>query len=219
MATTCLTNSFKQELLSASHCFMQPVTCTGSAASAATSVTSVSSVAGIAVGMSVAGTNVQAGTVVASVDSTSAFTLSKPTTGVISGGTFTLSGDVFKICLIKPSPVATYDATLANYSAIGADEVAGTAGYSTGGLVLTNVSPALSSGVGYVTFAPDPAWPGSSFSAVAAVVYNSSRRNGAVAGRTVGVFDLGGTQTVSGGGTFTLVMPVASSTQALIRLS
>jgi hypothetical protein len=218
VAVTCLTDTFKQELLMGGHCFMQAVTATGAAASAATSVTSVSSVAGIVTGMSVSGTNVATGSVIASVDSSSSFTLSKPTLGTISGGTFSLAGDVFKMCLIKPSPSNTYDATLANYSAVGTDEVTGT-GYTAGGVVLSNVSPALASGVGYVTFSPDPSWPGASFSTVAAVIYNTSKRAGAVSGRTVGVFDLGGTQTVSGGGTMTLVLPVSAYGTALIRLS
>jgi len=227
MATTALTNSLKQELLFGAHCFAGAVAPTGSASSASTSVTAVSSMSGVVVGMNASGTNIAAGSVVASVDSTSSFTLSKATTGAIAGGTINLVGDSYKICLIIGTPSLTYDATLTNYgtgsgtptsSNIGTDEVSGT-GYTAGGLALTNVSPALASGVGYVTFSPDPSWPGSSFSTSAAVVYNTSKKLGGTSGRTVGVFDLGGVQTVSGGGTFTLVMPTASSSQALIRLA
>jgi hypothetical protein len=219
MATTALCNTFKSELLSAAHCFQQPVSVTGTVGSASTAVTAVSSTAAIVAGMGVTGTSIAAGTLVASVDSTTTMTLSKNTTAAISAGTLNLTGDVFKIALIAPSAVGTYDATFTNYSSIGADEVSSTGtGYTTGGLTLGNVSPAMSGGVGYVTFAPDPSWTGANFSTIAAVVYNSSRRFGSVTGRAVGVFDLGGTSTVSGGGTLTLVMPVASSSQALIRL-
>src|SRR3569833_1785572 len=161
MATTALPTSFKQELLWAGHCFGATMTPTVTAASAATSVTSVSSMTGIAVGMSVTGTNVAAGSKVLATTSSTAFTLSAATTGAISAAAVTVSGDVFKIALIKTSPAGTYDATFTNAgtpgtgtpssSNIGTDETSGT-GYTTGGVPLTNVSPATSGFFVWVVF-------------------------------------------------------------------
>jgi hypothetical protein len=225
MPTTAMAASAKSEFLSGAHCFNQTVTPTATAASASTALTSVSSMVGVVVGMAVSGTGIAANTVVAATPSASTMTLSIPSTAIITGGTLTISGDVFKIALIKVGFSGTYDNTLSNYGTgagtpttgnIGTDEVSGT-GYTAGGFTLTNVSPTVGSGVGYTTFTTNPSWISSSFSTVAAVVYNTSARMGGVSGRVVSVHDLGGTQTVSAG-TLTLVLPTASASAALIRL-
>lgn len=227
MATTALPTSFKQELLWGAHCFGATMTPTGTCASAAASVTSVSSMTGVCVGMAVTGTNIPASTKVLSTTSSTAFTLSQNTTGTITGGTFTISGDVFKIALIKTSPSGTYDSTVTNAgtpgsgtpssSNIGTDEVSGT-GYTSGGVTLTNVSPATSGTTAWVAFSPDPSWSGASFSTVACVIYNTSSRLAGVSNRAVYIGDLGGTQTVTSG-TLTLVGPAQNSSSALIRLA
>jgi hypothetical protein len=223
-----MATSAKAEFLQGAHCFNATVTPTATAASASTSVTSVSSMTGVCVGMGVTGTGITAGSVVAATTSSTALTLSKVKTAIITGGTLTIAGDIFKMSLIKVTPSGTYDSTLTNAGVpgtgapttanIGTDEVASGGGYTTGGLALTNVTPVTSSAVGYTTFSPDPSWTSATFSCVAAVIYNTSARLGGVANRVISIHDLGGTQSVSAG-TLTLVCPAATSTTALIRLS
>lgn len=218
MATTALCTSFKAELLNGGHVFLAPDSVTASVASGSTAVTSVSSMIGIAVGMAVSGTNIAGNTVVAATSGTG-FTLSIPATGAISAGTLTLSGDQFYMALIKPSYSGTYDSTVTNYSYLtgNSDEVSGT-GYSAGGVLLTDVSAITSGATAFVSFGSNPTWTSATFSAVAALVYNGSSRLGGVSGRAVGIFDLGGTQTVTAS-TLTLVIPAATASTALIRLA
>ena len=126
---------------------------------------------------------------------------------------FTAStGDAFKIALIIPSPSGTYGAGTTNYSDLtgASDEVSGT-GYSAGGFALTNVTPSVSGSTAIVTFSANPSWATATFSAAGALIYNTSKSNKAVA-----VFSFSGTQTVTGA-TFTLTLPTADASNALIR--
>jgi hypothetical protein len=144
------------------------------------------------------------------------------------GHNFSASGGLaYKALLIKATPTTgTYDQTLANVGTpgsgspsttnVGTDEVTGT-GYTSGGVALTNVTPALSSNVATTSFASNPTFTGATFSTSAMVVYTNDATVG-VAGRTVGVYDFGGNQSVSAG-TFTVVLPSNTSTLALIRIS
>jgi hypothetical protein len=142
------------------------------------------------------------------------------------GHNFKVGGLAYKMLLIKVTPGGTYDNTLSNVgtpgsstptsSNVGTDEVTGT-GYSTGGFALTNVAPALNSGVATTSFSVNPNWTTATFSATSAVVFTTDAGTG-TANRTVGSYDFGGTQTVTAG-TFTVVMPTNSSTLALIRIS
>lgn len=129
---------------------------------------------------------------------------------------FTAStGNTFKIALIKATPTGTYGAATTNYSDVtgNSDEASGT-GYTAGGVSLTaNVTPTNSSNVSYTDWTTDPSWTSASFSAAGCIIYNSSKSNKAVA-----VFDFGGTQTVSSG-TFTLTLPSATSSTAILRIS
>jgi hypothetical protein len=142
------------------------------------------------------------------------------------GHNFKVAGLAYKMLLIKVTPGGTYDNTLANIGTpgtsapstvnVGTDEVTGT-GYTTLGFALTNVAPALSSGVATTSFSVNPNWTTATFSATSAVISTSDAGTG-TAGRTVGTFDFGGTQTVTAG-TFTVVLPTNSSTLAIIRIS
>jgi len=232
MATTCMTNSFRQELLQGAHCFNATITGTASGVNAAFTLTGLASTAGIAVGMAASGTNVAAGAVVASVDSASQVTLSKAHTGTITSQTITFTGDVFKIALIKASPTyGSYDKTFSNVgtpgtsaassSNLGTDEVSGT-GYTSGGFALTNVTPTVTNSVALTNFSVNPNWTSATISTVAAIIYNSSTRLGAAAtplnNRSVSIHDFGGTQTVTAG-TLTLVMPTANDTSAILRIA
>ncbi|MFO1185834.1 MAG: hypothetical protein U1E56_13785 [Bauldia sp.] len=216
--TTAMPTQFKVDLLKAFHCFLATqsgVSCAGS--NGAFTLTSIASTANLAVGMAVTGTNVAAGAVIASIDSGTQVTLSKAHTGAVSSVTFT--ADPFKIALIKASPTGTYGAASVNYSDItgNSDEASGT-GYSAGGLALTNVNPSNPSGaVAIATFGANPSWAGASISVAGCMIYNTARR-GDSANRAVGVFDFGGTQTVTGG-TLTLVLPTADAANALLRIT
>lgn len=229
MATTAMCSSFKQELLCGGHCFLATqaaVSATG--VNGQFTLTALASTANLAVGMAVTGANVAAGAVIASVDSATQVTLSKAHTGAVASVTFT--ADVFKILLIKVAPARTFDATQTNVGTpgagassstnVGTDEVTGT-NYTSGGVTLTNVNPDLSGTTAKTSFGANPSWASASFSATAAIIYNSSTRLGGAAplnGRTVSVHDFGGTQTVTAG-TFTLVLPTNDAANAILRIA
>lgn len=233
MATTAMCTSFKVELLQGGHCFnatLSGVSATG--VSTQFTLTAITSTAGISVGMAVTGTNVAAGAVVASVDSATQVTLSKAHTGAVSSVTFT--ADVFKILLIKTAPTRTFNETQTNIGTpgtgsptatnVGTDEASGT-GYTSGGVTLTNVAPSAPGSpvtTATTSFSPNPSWTTATFSTTAAIIYNSSTRQGAAAtplnGRSVSVHDFGGTQTVTAG-TFTLLMPTNDGTNAILRIA
>lgn len=221
--TSAYCTSAKSEHYSAAHCFQGTVTPTANGTSGQFTLTSLSSNAGIAVGMAASGTNVASGAVVASIDSSTQVTLSKAHTGAISGGTITITGDVFKCALFKNSVSGTYNAATTNYTQMtgNSDEASGT-GYSAGGVALTNTSPTTSSTTAYVTFGANPTWTSSSFSTDGCMIYNSSTRLGdgstSGTGRTIGVFSFSGTQTVTSG-TFSIVLPAASSSTAIFRIA
>jgi hypothetical protein len=230
MATTALATSFKAEMLSGIHCMnatVGPLTCT---CNTTTAMTGLSSTAGISVGMSVTGTNVAANTYVANIVSNTALTLSVASTGALTSATFT--GDPLYMCLIKVSPSLTYAGTQTNYgsgsgtpttSNIGTDEMTNTSGvgYTAGGQLLVNVTPTTSGTTAYTSFS-NPSWTSATFSCTAGIIYNNATRGGAAAtpigGRTISVHDFGGTQTVSSG-TFTIVMPTANSSTAILRFN
>jgi hypothetical protein len=233
MATTGICNSFKVELLQAGHCFNAALSSlAGAGVNAAFTLTGLATTAGIAVGMAASGTNVAAGAIVASVDSATQVTVSKAHTGTVTSGTIGFSADVFKFALVKVSPSTTFSATQTNIgtpgtsasstSNLGTDECAATGGYSSGGFTLTNVLPALSTTTGTTSFSPSPSYTSATISTTAAIIYNSSTRLGAAAtplnGRTVGVYDFGGTQTVTSG-TITFTMPTNAAGTAIIQLA
>lgn len=146
---------------------------------------------------------------------------------VLNGGhNFKTSGGIaYKMLLIKVSPSGTYNNTLTNVGTpgsgtpttanVGTDEASGT-GYTSGGFALTNVSAALYTNTGCVTFSVNPNWTSATFSAVAGVIYTTDSTLG-TAGRTVAVYDFGGTQTVSAG-TFTVTLPSAG-TSGLVTIT
>lgn len=115
--------------------------------------------------------------------------------------------DTFKIALYTSS--ASLDATTTAYSVT--NEISGT-GYTAGGVTLTGGTIATSGTTAYVDF-NDATWSSASFTAAGALIYNTSNSNKAIA-----VIDFGGDQTVSSG-TFTVTMPAADASNAIIRLA
>lgn len=233
MATTGVCDSWKAEVMMGAHCFLATqsgVTVTNTSGQA--TLTGIASTAGLAIGMAITGTGVPAGAIVKSVDSASQVTMSANSSSAVTSATFT--GDIFKMLLIKVSPARTFDHTQTNVGTpgtgtpsaanVGTDETSGT-GYTSGGIALTNVSPSLPGNpttTATVSFSPNPSWTNASFSATAAIIYNSSTRLGGSAtplnGRTAEVLDFGGTQTVTSG-TFTVLMPTNDGSNAVLRIA
>lgn len=215
--TTAALDSWKSDLFSSLFCFNTTITKTASGVNGAFTLTGLANVTGLAVGMAVTGTNVAAGAVIASIDSSSQVTLSKAHTGTITTLTITFTGDVFKLALIKVSPTGTYDQTSTNYTDVtgNSDEVSGT-GYTAGGIALTNTGPTIISHVAFVDFA-DISWTTATFSARGCIIYNTTQR-GPTATRATSVHDFGGTQQVTAG-TFTLVFPTPDQTNAILRIA
>ena len=122
-------------------------------------------------------------------------------------GTYVPLTDTMKIALYTNS--ATLDATTTAYSAT--NEVVGT-GYTAGGNTLTG--NAISSGgtTAWLTFS-DSSWTTSTITARGALIYDSTQSNAAIA-----VLDFGADKT-STAGTFTVQMPVAAASTALIRIA
>ena len=126
-----------------------------------------------------------------------------------------LAADTYKMALIKVAPAGTYNKSTTNYSDVtgNSDEVVG-AGYTVGGATLSGYAVSLGADTltAILTFT-SPTWPAASISATAAIIYNSSRSDKALA-----VFDFGGTIT-STNDTFTATIPAATYTTGLIRIS
>jgi len=114
--------------------------------------------------------------------------------------------DTYKVALYTSS--ATLDASTTAYSAT--NEVSGT-GYTAGGATLSGLATGLSGSTAYLTFA-DPTWADSTITARGCLIYNSSKRNKAVA-----VFDFG-SDVSSVNGTFTVDFPAAGAS-SLVRIA
>jgi hypothetical protein len=121
-------------------------------------------------------------------------------------GIHDLDTDTLKMALYTSAASLGADTTA--YTLTG--ETSGT-GYTAGGEILTNVQVLLSGTTAYVTF-DNPAWPGSSFVTRGALIYNSTK-----ADRAIAVLDFGADKTA--GPNFTVQLPVASATTAVIRFA
>ena len=125
------------------------------------------------------------------------------------------TGDTFKAALYEAT--ATYNASTTAYSTTG--EVSG-AGYSAGGVTVTNGTSPLSTntsataGVAYWTPSASITYTNVTLTTAfdAVLIYNSSKSDKAVSVHTFG------SQTVTAG-TFTLTMPTNDTSNALIRLA
>jgi hypothetical protein len=114
-----------------------------------------------------------------------------------------------KIALYSVANGALLDATTTAYTTTG--EVVGT-GYTAGGLALTiNPAPTSSGTTAYMGFI-DVSWPGATFSADGALIYNS------VTGHSIAVLNFGGTKTALNS-TFTVTFPAAAAGTAIVQIS
>lgn len=239
MATTAFCNSAKVELLQGGHClFATQSALAGAGVSGQFTITGLATTAGVQVGMAATGTNVAAGAIVASIDSASQVTVSKAHTGTVTTGTIAFTGDVLKMLLIAVGPATTFSGTQTNVGTpgtaassvtnVGTDQLTGT-GYTSGGTTLVNVTPTLSGTTAITNFSPNPNWTTATFSATACIIYNTTVRighangitpnaSGSAINRSISVHDFGGTQTVTSG-TFTVVMPTADASNAILRIA
>ena len=120
------------------------------------------------------------------------------------------TGDTFKIALFTSS--ATLGAGTTAFSAT--NEITNSSGtaYTSGGATLTSVTPTSDSTTAVCDFA-NVSFTSASFTANAALIYNSSESNKAVA-----AIAFGSDKTVTSG-TFTIEFPTADATNAIIRLA
>ena len=118
------------------------------------------------------------------------------------------TGNVFKLALYTSA--ATLSSATTVYTST--NEVANTGQYSTGGGILTNVSPVVSSGVAFIDFA-DISFTGVTLTAAGCLIYNTSSSNKAVM-----VLDFGGDKSATSG-TFTIQFPADTSSAAILRIS
>ena len=123
---------------------------------------------------------------------------------------FTAStGNTFKLALYDNS--ASFTAATTAYTS--SNEVPNSGSYSAGGGTLTNITPTTSGTTAFTDFA-DLSFTSATITAYGALIYNSS-----VAGNpAVCVLDFGGAKT-STSGTFTIIFPAATASDAIIRIS
>ena len=119
------------------------------------------------------------------------------------------TGNVFKLALYTSAATLNSSTTIFTST----NEVANTGQYVTGGGVLTNVSPVVSSGVAFIDFA-DISFTGVTLTAAGALIYNTSApaTNAAVA-----ILSFGGDKTATSG-TFTIQFPADTSSAAILRI-
>ena len=106
---------------------------------------------------------------------------------------------------------ATLNATTAAYATANEISASGT-NYTTGGKTLTSVAISVD-GTTAIFDADNVTFPNATISAQAALLYNNSNANAAIA-----VLDFGGVKT-STNGTFELQFPTANATAGLIRIA
>lgn len=105
---------------------------------------------------------------------------------------------------------ATYDHTTAVYSST--NEIASGNGYTTGGMNIDTFTVGGSGATAWVTFTTNPAWSSSTITAECAVIYNSTNNNAVM-------MVLKFNSTSSTNGTWTLVLPTADASNALLRIN
>jgi hypothetical protein len=121
-------------------------------------------------------------------------------------GIHNLPVDTLKLALYTASANLSQSTTV--YTPTG--EVVGT-GYLPGGIPITGVQVLLSGTTAYVTF-NNPVFANASFTCRGGLIYNETEAN-----RAIAVLDFGADKTASG--TFTIQMPAATATTALLRFA
>jgi len=121
---------------------------------------------------------------------------------------FTESANEFKLALYTDA--ATLNKSTTAYTS--SNEVANGNGYTTKGIALTNVTPALSGDTAVCDFA-DVSFTSASFTANGCLIYNDTN-----ADRAVCAIAFGSDKTVTSG-TFTIQFPTADASNAILRIA
>ena len=124
-------------------------------------------------------------------------------------------GHTFKIALFDSD--ATLGASTTDYST--SEEITNTSGtaYTAGGATLTNTGVGLTGTTAFTDFS-DVTYSSASFTANAALIYNTTTNGGSGTTDAVCAIAFGGDKTVSSG-TFTIQFPAADADNAIIRLA
>ena len=122
-----------------------------------------------------------------------------------------VGGDVFKIALYTEA--ANLNATTTAYSTTG--EISG-AGYTAGGLILTNIGPTEYNLAGVCSF-QTASWSGASFSARGALIYNSTPAH-TYSNPACLVLDFGSTR-LSSNNTIEVRFPQITDLSAIVRIN
>ena len=117
-------------------------------------------------------------------------------------------GNTFKLSLY--TSVASLSSTTTVYTST--NEVSASGQYTAGGGVLAGQQTSLDTGVGIVTFS-NLSFTGVTLTAAGALIYNTSQSNKAVC-----ALDFGGDKTATAG-TFTIVFPAFTSSNAILRIA
>ena len=118
------------------------------------------------------------------------------------------AADVYKVALYTQA-AATLSKSTTAYTATG--EVTGT-GYTAGGATLSGLSVTLDTDTAILDWTTDPSWASATITADAALIYNSSRSNKAVAVLTFA-------STSSTNGTWTLQLPAPAAATGLVKIA
>lgn len=124
-------------------------------------------------------------------------------------------GSNMKLALIKATPSGSYTAATTSYNQLTGsptDEIGASGSYVAGGAQLVCVEPTSSGTTAIVDF-NDVSFTSATISSDGMMIYNASENN-----RAVSVHDFGGTKT-STNGTFTITMPVADASNAILRIA
>lgn len=121
-------------------------------------------------------------------------------------------GHTFYVALYTSS--ASLDATTTDYTT--SAEVVGT-GYIAGGAAMTNNGVTVAGTTAMVDFV-DVSWAGATFTARGAIIYNTTTDGGSSTTETVAILDFG-LDKVASSQTFTIQIPVADVSNALIRIT
>ncbi len=119
------------------------------------------------------------------------------------------TGNTFKLALYTNS--ASFTAATTAYTST--NEVTASGSYATGGGTLTNVTPTTSGTTAFTDF-DDLSFTTATITAYGALIYNDS----ATGDPSVVVLDFGGAKT-STSGTFQIIFPAATSSDAIIRIA
>jgi hypothetical protein len=119
------------------------------------------------------------------------------------------TGNTFKLAMYDNS--ASFTAATTAYT--NTNEVANSGTYTAGGGTLTNVTPTSSGTTAFTDFA-DLSFTSATITAFGAMIYNDT----AAGNPSVCILDFGGAKT-STAGTFTIVFPAATASDAIIRIA